>query len=185
MEWYIPLLIFLARICDVSLGTIGNILINAGMRRIAPVLGFFEVLIWVLAVGGVVRNLNEPVAIIAYAGGYATGVFVGMTIENSIALGYRVVHVFNRNQLVDASRELRDRGWAVTRFDGQGRDGPIENCMLIIPRRKLSRLRRHLSEVCPEAYITVERSDKPLSAGVSPSSRPGRFVVRPRFGLRK
>src|SRR5690606_24011260 len=84
MPWFIPILIFFARICDVSIGTVRTILVLGGYRITSALLGAIEVVNWVLAVGGAIRYLTEPSALIAYAGGFATGVLVGMTIEEKL-----------------------------------------------------------------------------------------------------
>ena len=89
-----PLLIFLARICDVSIGTMRIIFVSKGKRNIAPILGFFEVLIWITAISKIMQNLDNYVNYIAYAAGFATGNFVGMIIEEKLAMGIQMIRVF-------------------------------------------------------------------------------------------
>ena len=92
--FYNAVLIFLARICDVSIGTMRIIFVSKGKRNIAPILGFFEVLIWITAISKIMENLDNYVNFIAYAAGFATGNFVGMIIEEKLAMGILMIRVF-------------------------------------------------------------------------------------------
>jgi uncharacterized protein YebE (UPF0316 family) len=161
LDWQFAALIFSARVVDVSLGTVRVMMLVAGSRWLAGAIGFVEILIWVLAVGGVVAHLHDPLVVVAYAGGFATGVVVGGWVEERLALGYRTVHVWNANSQVDVTAHLRAGGFRVTRLSGAGRSGQVEVCVSIIRRRALSRLRRAIEEVTPRAFITVERAERP------------------------
>lgn len=161
VAWYIPVLIFVARICDVSVGTLRMIFVINGFRVTAAILGFFEVTIWVLAVGGVVANLDSPLTIMAYAGGFATGVLIGMTIEDRIAIGYRLVRVINARPAAGLADSLRDAGFRVTKIDGHGRSMPVEILFTVVPRRALVRVRSIVHSTVPEAFVTVENTDRP------------------------
>lgn len=92
----LPYRIVVARITDVSLGTLRTMNVMQGRRGVAWILGFCEILIWVFAVSKVIGNLQQPAYAIAYALGFATGNYVGMTFEKWIALGEQVVRVFTR-----------------------------------------------------------------------------------------
>lgn len=179
MAWFIPILIFLARICDVSMGTVRMLFVIGGARKLAALLGFFEVMIWVLAVGGVIKYLTNPFALLAYAAGFATGTLVGMAIEDRLALGYRVVRVISSDKNVDVCTVLRDHDFRVTRIDGQGRSGPVEIAFAVIRRRSLPQLLSVLEQYAPEAFVSVERADRASGGGLSaPSvigSRPSRI----------
>lgn len=179
MEWYIPVLIFFARIVDVSIGTVRMIFVINGHRFIAAVLGFFEVIVWALAVGGVIHYLKEPVALIAYGAGFATGTLVGMTIEEKIAIGHRMLRVVNRHLDVDLSALLRDRGYRVTRVAGEGRSGPVEIAFLAIRRRDLSKTIDLIGELAPESFVTVERTDRAALVNL-PGTATGR-TSKPRW----
>ncbi len=182
MEWYIPILIFLARICDVSIGTVRTMIIISGHKLIAAVLGFIEVVIWVFAVGGALRYLPEPLAVIGYAGGFAVGTLVGMLIEQRLALGYRVVRVISPKTTEALTASLRARGHRVTLVDGQGEAGPVEIAFMVVRRRAVPRLLTEVREAAPSSYVTVEPVERPLVNG--PLSDTG-FSVRPwrRLGL--
>lgn len=166
MEWYIPILIFCARIVDVSIGTVRMIFVINGHRFIAAMLGFVEVIVWALAVGGVIHYLKEPVALIAYGAGFATGTLVGMTIEEKIAIGHRMLRVVNRHLDVDLSSRLREHGYRVTRVSGEGRNGPVEISFLAIKRRELNKTITLVSELAPDSFVTVERTDRASIASV-------------------
>ena len=161
MVWYLPLLIFFARICDVSLGTVRTILVIGGHPYISSLLGFFEVTIWVLAVGGVLAYLSNPFALLGYAGGFAVGVIVGMMIEERLALGYRMVRAISTDPESDLSAKLRELDYRVTRVDGKGRDGAVELAFLIVQRRAVPALRKAITELDPRAYISISHAEKP------------------------
>lgn len=159
-DWFIPILIFCARICDVSLGTIRMLMVISGNRLASAALGFVEVLIWVLAVGGAVKHLDNPVAVVAFAGGYASGTLIGMTIENKLAIGYRIVRAINPVSSMLLAGALREKGYAATRIDGTGRDGPVEVVFIAIRRRHVPGLMEHIAQITPDAFITIERAER-------------------------
>lgn len=158
--WLIPILIFCARICDVSIGTIRMLMVISGNRLASAALGFVEVMIWVLAVGGAVKHLDNPYAVVAFAGGYASGTLLGMTIENKLAIGYRLVRAINPLADLHLSSALREKGYAATRIEGTGRDGPVEIVFIAIRRRHVPELMGHLAQLAPDAFITVERAER-------------------------
>ncbi len=185
MAWYIPLLIFMARICDVSIGTVRTMLVIAGHRFVSAALGFLEVIIWVLAVGGALAYLTNPLALFGYAGGFATGVLVGMSIEERLALGYRMVRIISTRSELDISTTLRERGFRVTRVDGRGRSGPVEVAFLVVRRKRMSEVMNAIAEINPEAFITIERVDRPSGGDFLTDSRWGRPIVQRFFPTRK
>lgn len=172
MPWYIPFVVCLARVGDVSLGTIRVISVFNGQRAMAAMLGAAEVTIWVFAVAGVIKYLPNPFAVIGYATGFACGVLVGMAIEDRLALGYRLVRVIHTSPDSNVSSILRQHGFGVTRLEATGRDGPVEMAFLAIRRRSLRPLNRLIRQVAPEAFVTVERVDR-LIGGVIPGGRAG------------
>ncbi len=174
MVWYIPVLIFFARICDVSLGTVRMMLVVSGHRWISSILGFFEVTIWVFAVGGAIKYLEHPLAVLGYAGGFSAGVLVGMFIEDRLAFGLRMIRVICTDQSINVAEKLREAGYRVTRLDGSGKSGPVEISFLVVRRRKLNEVRDLIRECAPEAFVTVERVDR-ATGELEPRSlrRPG------------
>jgi uncharacterized protein YebE (UPF0316 family) len=166
--WLVPLLIFAARICDVSIGTLRMMMVISGHRVLSALLGFAEVLIWVLAVGGAVKHLDNPLAVLAFAGGFAAGTIVGMSVERRLAIGYRVVRVISSKRDIDLAGALRARGYTATRIDGHGRDGPVEIVFLSVRRRVVPALLEAVGAIAPEAFVTVERAER--VSGLGPHS---------------
>lgn len=187
IAWYIPPLIFLARVCDVSLGTMRLILIIQGSRWWAAFLGFWEVIIWALAIGGMISNLSldQPFALIAYAAGFASGTLVGSTIEHRIALGYRLIRVINSNLENNVSGALRDHDFRVTRIEGTGRSGPVEIAFLVVKRRDLADALGIIERLAPEAFVTVERADRASGAAFDDDGRIARRAWGKAGGVRK
>jgi uncharacterized protein YebE (UPF0316 family) len=170
MAWFIPPLIFCARICDVSIGTVRTMLMLQGYRLPASLLGCVEVTIWVLAVSGVLKYLDEPLAIIAYAAGFGTGVYIGVWIENRLALGYRMVRIVCGDDTVHLPDHLRAKGYRVTQVDGRGREAHVHIVFAVIRRRELPTLRQAVAEVAPGAFVTVERVDRPTGSNFGEAS---------------
>lgn len=151
-----PLLIFGLRIVDVSLMTIRVLMVVRGKRAMAALLSFFEVLIWVLAAGAVIRNLASPWHAVGYAGGFAAGTAVGMWIESLLALGVCSVRAFSRETGGGLVAELRGKGFGVTEQIGSGREGPVDILHAVVRRRDV----RHVLEVIdrhdPDAFVTIQ-----------------------------
>lgn len=164
MAWYIPLLIFCGRICDVSIGTLRTMLVISGHRMLAAGLGAIEVVIWILAVGGAIKYLTEWTALVGYASGFMVGVMLGMWIEERLAFGYRVVRIISTNGAVKVCETIREKGYRVTQIAGHGKSGQVEIALLVIRRRKLDELRKIVREILPEAFLTVERVEQ-ISGG--------------------
>ena len=156
MVWYLYLLIYCARIMDVSIGTMRTICMVRGLRKIAVLLGFFEVIIWVLAVQYVLRNLTDPFALIAYGAGFSTGIAVGMTIERRLARGDQAVRANVPDGSIDQAGRLRAFGYRVTRILGEGRGGPVEVQFIVVPRRNVPQLMERIFTIDPRAMVTVE-----------------------------
>jgi len=164
-----PLLIFIARICDVSIGTMRIISLSRGYRKLAPVLGFFEILIWLAAIRQIFQHLDNPAAFVAYAAGFATGNWVGMKIEDRLALGLAAVRVITAEDASDLIRTLADADFGVTTLAAEGVNGAVRLIFMIIRRKDLELVRTLTCEHHPGAFITV--SDvRSASEGVFPKS---------------
>lgn len=158
MSWIILgncLLIILARICDVSLGTLRTVCVVHGRKNLAWCLGFCEVLVWVMVVSRVIANLNVPAYAIAYAIGAASGSWVGITVEHHLAFGEQVVRVFSRKGR-EIAANLRDHGWRVTEFDGRGRDGHVELLFIEVPRKAAMSVASIARTLDPQCYVVVD-----------------------------
>lgn len=183
--WLVPLLIFVARIFDVSIGTLRMIMVISGFRVASAALGFVEVLIWVLAVGGAVGQLSNPITMLAFAGGFSAGTLVGMTIENRIAIGFRVVRVINPEPRRDLAGSLRRGGYTATSLEGHDRDGPVEIVFVPVRRRSVPKLLEQIAAVTPDAFLSVERAERVSGFVPLAGNRADRFPWG-RFGqLRK
>lgn len=148
--------IIVARVADVSLGTIRTLMVVQGRRGLAFVLGFFELLIWVAVVARVILHVHEqPIYAVAYAVGFALGNYVGMTMEGRIALGRQVVRVITRCGPALAAT-LRGAGFRVTQFDGQGRDGPVQELCVEVERRAVANVLSHACAGDPKCYYMVD-----------------------------
>ncbi len=169
--WVIlPILIFLSRIADVSIGTVRVILVSRRLKYLAPVAGFFEVLIWILVIGQIMQNLSSPVCYLAYAGGFATGNFVGILIAEKLSIGMVLVRVIlpvRANGLIDRLRENR---YGVTCLDGQGANGPVQVIFTIVPRREVQTVVDLVKGASPDAFYSVEEVDF-VERGVFPVRR--------------
>jgi uncharacterized protein YebE (UPF0316 family) len=151
-----PLVIFLLRIVDVSMATIRVTLIVRGARWAAPAIGFFEILIWVVAVGAAIRNLSSPLHVIAYAAGYAGGTAVGMWVESRLALGWGVVRTFTRGEQGQLATALRDEGYAVTEQPGLGKSGPVAVLYTVVRRRMIPNVLAIITRIDPQAFVTIQ-----------------------------
>lgn len=152
----LPLFIFLARIFDVSLGTLRIIFVTKGMRIIAPLVGFFEVLIWLLAISRIMQDLDNWVSYIAYAGGFATGNFVGMYLEERLAIGHEMIRVITRKDATSLIEELREMGYGVTSVKAEGIEGEVAIIYIIARRRMISEVLDKINYFNPRALYTVE-----------------------------
>jgi uncharacterized protein YebE (UPF0316 family) len=152
----IPFLIFVARIADVSMGTIRLIFISRGLKYLAPVVGFFEVLIWLLAIGQIMKNLSNPACYIAYAGGFAMGNFVGMWIAEKLSLGVVLIRVVTNKDAAELVKYLKSADYGVTSVDGHGTSGQVKVVFTIVPRREVGGVHDLIRKFNPNAFYSVE-----------------------------
>ncbi|MEW6515477.1 MAG: DUF2179 domain-containing protein [candidate division FCPU426 bacterium] len=156
-QWVLlPLLIFCARVVDVTLGTIRIIFITRGQRYWAPLIGFVEVLIWLLAITQLMRNLNNLATYFAFAGGFATGTFAGMWLENRLAMGLSIIRIITPQPTPDLLANLRESGFGVTTIDGQGLFRPVKVLFSIVKRKRIREILEIVKCHDPQAVYTVE-----------------------------
>lgn len=167
----LPVLIFCARICDVTMGTIRVIFISKGIRCLAPLIGFFEVILWLLAIGQVMNNLTNVVSYIAYGGGFATGTYIGMYIEEKISLGLTSVRIITREDPQELMTCLRSHYYGVTSVEGEGATGRVKMVFTIIRRQDLPQVIGIIKELHPGAFYAVE-DIKSAAEGVFPDKSP-------------
>ena len=150
------LLIFALRIVDVSLDTMRVIFAIRGRRDLAAVLGFCMALVWIFAVGNAVKHVDSILHILGYAGGYATGTFVGITIERMVAYGVAMVRVISAHGGVEIAQALRDRGYGVTEVAGYGREGRVEVLFAAVNRSHLDDVMEIVNKWDEGAFVTIE-----------------------------
>ncbi len=149
------LLIFFAKVTDVSLATVRMIMVVKGKRIHASLIGFVEVSIWLLAVGSVLSNLDDPINIIMYASGFAAGNYVGIMIEEKMALGDIIVQVITYKKAMELVDLLREEGFGVTVIEGYGRNGINHLLNITIKRSLLGKLYDTLDLHDEKAFVTV------------------------------
>ena len=152
----LPLFIFLARIFDVSLGTLRIIFVTKGMRSVAPLVGFFEVLIWLLAISRIMQDLDNWLCYIAYAAGFASGNFVGMYLEERLAIGHEMIRVITRKDATSLIEELRGKGYGVTSVKAEGIEGEVAVIYIIARRSMIKEVLDEINRFNPRALYTVE-----------------------------
>jgi len=152
----LPFLIFAARIADVTAGTVRVIFISRGYKYLAPIVGFFEIIIWLMAIGQIMKNLSNPICYIAYAAGFAMGNFVGIWIAEKLSMGTALVRVITQIDSSGLVSELRNSNFGVTTVDGQGVSGPVKVIFTIVPRKEVQNVVDTIKAFNPQAFYTVE-----------------------------
>ncbi|HEX9090588.1 MAG TPA: DUF2179 domain-containing protein [Anaerolineales bacterium] len=152
----LPIMVFLARMADVSLGTLRIIFISRGKRNLAPLLGFVEVFIWITVVSQIVSHAHNLLAYLAYAAGFASGAFIGMYIEGRLALGTQVVLVIVPDDATPLMAHLRSAGYGFTTVDGVGANGPVKLIYTIVQRRCLESVLSIIHQTHPHAFLSIQ-----------------------------
>jgi len=152
----LPVLIFVARILDVSLGTVRLVFVSRGFKYLAPLVGFFEVLIWILAMGQIMQHLTNPVCYIGYAGGFAMGNFVGIHIAEKLSLGVVLVRVVTDKNASGLIESLKAGNYGVTSIDGHGISGEVKVIFTIVPRKEVRRVVDLVKKFDLQAFYSVE-----------------------------
>lgn len=152
----LPLLIMIAKIIEVSMGTLRIMFVSKGIRLAAVGVGFFEVLIWLLAIGQVMQNLSNISNYIAYALGFAIGNYTGMMIEHKLSIGNILVRIITKREAAELVAYLRKEGYHVTDTDAIGNDGPVKVIFTVARRKKLKEVVDIIKTLNPKAFYTVE-----------------------------
>lgn len=154
--WALPLAIFMGRICDVSLGTLRILFVAKGEKKIAPIIGFLEVFIWVVIIAQVLSRANDLISYLAYAGGYGAGTYIGLCIEERIAFGYAKYRVFTVQNGLDLVRLLNRSGYGSTMIHGEGSVSEIDIIETVINRQDAKTVERIIECFDPKAFCLVE-----------------------------
>jgi uncharacterized protein YebE (UPF0316 family) len=152
----LPLMVFFARMADVTLGTLRISFISQGKRNIAPILGFVEVFIWITVVSQIVSHAHNILAYIAYAAGFAAGAYVGMYIESRLAIGTQLILAIIQEQADDLTTSLHSAGYGVTCVDGLGANGPVKLIYTIVFRRNLDEVLSIIHQTHPHAFLSIQ-----------------------------
>lgn len=179
-DWYawviLPLLVFASRVADVTLGTLRIIFTSRGRRNLAPLLGFVEVFIWIVMVSQIVKNAHSLTAYIGYAAGFAAGTYIGMKIEEKLALGTLVLRIILAQGGCELAQSLRDAGYGVTIVSGEGASGAVKLLYTVIKRKDLKPVSEIIHTVNPKAFFSVEEV-RMAESGV--------FPAQPQFARKK
>jgi uncharacterized protein YebE (UPF0316 family) len=155
--WIIlPILIFLARVCDVTLGTIRIIFVSRGIKYLAPIVGFFEILIWLLAIGQIFQDFSNIYYYIFYAGGFATGNYVGIYIEDKLSLGLVILRVITRKDATKLIDTLQSMKYGLTSVDAEGIKGKVKIIFTVIKRHDTRRVINLVKKYNPTAFYSLE-----------------------------
>ncbi|MBN2087118.1 DUF2179 domain-containing protein [Candidatus Peregrinibacteria bacterium] len=152
----IPLVIVLAKIADVTLGTIRIIVVARGNKFLAPILGFFEVLIWVLTIGLVMSNLNNWLNYLFYALGFAIGNYIGILLEEKLAMGNVMVHIITKKKAGDLIRILKANKYRITHFRANSDKEEVSIIYVLIKRKNLDNLINRIKKSHPRAFFSIE-----------------------------
>ena len=159
-NWYVwvilPLVVFFARIIDVTLGTLRIIFTSRGKKNIVPLLGFVEVFIWVSVIAEITKGTHNFAAYLGYAGGFAAGNYVGMWIEEQLAIGNLVIRAILPKDRAGLIEDLRGAGYGVTSVDAQGAKGSVKLIYTIVSRKDLPDVIKIIHTTYPKAFFTFE-----------------------------
>ncbi len=158
-DWLYGFFVFAARVADVSLGTLRTIAIVHGRTALAFGLGFFESAIWLAVVSTIVQAVAEQPALgVIYALGFATGNLVGIKVEKRIAMGHLILRIISRKNSYQIADKLRNQGYAVTTFVGEGKSGQVIELYVVCRRRELKKILQMTLALDPEAFYVTEQA---------------------------
>lgn len=151
-----PFLIFIARVGDVSINTLRIMFMMNGKKNIAPFLGFFEALIWLLAIGQIFQNIDNPLSYLAYAAGFGTGTYVGMYFDEKLAFGRVLVRVITPEPMMDLMDYMKEHDHRFTNVGGEGRFGKVNLLFTVLKRDSLKSFIEKVRSLDEKAFYTIE-----------------------------
>lgn len=152
----LPIVIFFARIADVSLGTLRITMVSRGYKIESAILGFFEVLIWVIVVAQLLTNLNDWVNYIAYAAGFSAGTFIGLYIEDLMKVGTVLVRIITLHKSQELIEALKEAGVAITSVDGKGGFNDVKVIFSVMRRKKMNTVFEIVKNIDEDAFFSSE-----------------------------
>lgn len=150
-----PLVIFVMRVMDVTLGTLRLVYVTRGARILASILGFVEILIWITAAGNTILHLTSPLHLVGYAGGFGVGTWVGMWVEQRLPVGTATVQAFCRGRDSGIADALRRMGLGVTEVEGEGLEGPVDIISTVVQRHLVPQVIETIEGEDADAFVTV------------------------------
>ncbi|HYO10516.1 MAG TPA: DUF5698 domain-containing protein [Tepidisphaeraceae bacterium] len=170
--YLVALLIFLMRICDVSIGTVRVIYTIRGQRLLSTCLGVVESGIWIFAISRAFKLVDHPASMIGWALGFGAGTFVGITLEKWIATGQILLRVISPEKGCDLRDALLAQGVGVTAVQGEGRNGDVLVLFVVAPRRRGRELLGVVQAIDPEAFITIDAITQAIGGYMPLHGRP-------------
>jgi uncharacterized protein YebE (UPF0316 family) len=152
----VPWVIFGLRALDQTLSTVRTLVTVQGERRLAWILGFIQSFLFISAIAGVLQSLTQPVNLVAFAAGYATGQVLGITLEGRMARGHSVLRVISATKGQAVVEALRGRGWGVTELPGQGLGGMVGVILCTVPRKIIPSAESTILAIDASAFVTVQ-----------------------------
>lgn len=171
----LPILIFLSRIVDVSMGTVRIIFVSKGMKYLAPVIGFFEVLIWLIVVSQIMQNLTNPINYLAYAAGFATGNFVGIYLEQRLAMGNMLLRIITQKKAKELIQYFQADGHYVTHMPAKSNTGNVDIIFLPVRRKEIDKVVDMVKVFNPDAIYTLAELRHISSSALPLSDKRGLF----------
>ncbi|TMQ35445.1 MAG: DUF2179 domain-containing protein [Planctomycetota bacterium] len=166
----LPFLVFFAELCVVTLSTLRIIFIARGNKMLPPVLGFFEISIWLFAIGKVMQNLSDPGCFLGFAGGFTLGNFLGVMIESWLALGNVVVRTITHRDATVLIDSLKAAQFGVTSLDAEGGKGPVKMVFTVVRRKELETVLAIIRSFDPNAFYSVDEIQE-AGSGIFPENR--------------
>jgi len=159
-NWFIygllPGLIFLSRVIDVTMDTLRIVFVSRGNKIVAPILGFFEILIWLIAITRIMENLDNFATYIAYALGFAVGNYVGLCLEEKLAIGTQLIRIITVSDSSRLINNLREKKFGVTAIDAEGKNGLVHIIFVITRRKVVHQVIGILNHFNPKAFYSIE-----------------------------
>lgn len=154
----LPLLIFLARVVDVSLGTIRIIFISKGFKFLSLIIGFIEILIWLLAINQIWSDLSNIWLYLAYAGGFATGNYVGIWLDEKLSVGTAMIRIIVKKDAKRLIKELKKNKYEITIMNGESgsTEKSVKVIFSVVQRKELKNILKIIHKTNPQAFFTVE-----------------------------
>lgn len=152
----LPFLIFLSRIADQTIGTVRLIFLSKGFKFYAPLLGFFEVIIWLLAVTQIIKHVDNVISYVAYGAGFAAGNYIGMIVEEKLSIGKVIIRIIPKYDTKVLLNYMKEQGFGVTKIDAEGSMGKVNVIFSVLNRKDLKQLIPAINEYNPHAFYSIE-----------------------------